>query len=187
MTPREKKIAAILQLFLSGDIDQARPLAVEFLQQIDADLRRAKYEIRMALRDKGTLEQSDLRSSVAGLDRVTFDKALQDLKKTDYMTISREGWTYNPQDERDIRDYIQYEINPRVNQHGGSVSLIDYDDGEVAIEMEGGCQGCAAADQTLHAFIEEELQAQFGAHISVDDRTDHQAGDNPYFETTQDL
>ena len=185
LTPREQKIFAILRGYIEGDTERAEPLAREFLQQLTTDREGIEYEIRTALRTKGPLERNQIRVAVAGADDSTFDDALQSLLADDQIDKRKDGFGYNGSVEEDISTFIDRRIQPFVAQHGGSVKLVEFADNTVYVELGGGCQGCAAADQTLHYAIEEMLDKEFGDLVEdVVDTTDHDAGDNPYYEDT---
>ena len=72
------------------------------------------------------------------------------------------------------------QINPALGGHGGSVELIDVQDGIVTVRMGGGCQGCGMAKATLQDGVEAALKQAIPAVKSVRDITDHAAGANPY-------
>jgi Fe-S cluster biogenesis protein NfuA len=71
-------------------------------------------------------------------------------------------------------------INPALAGHGGSVDLIDVQDGIVVVRMMGGCQGCGMARVTLQEGVEVTLKKAIPAVKGVRDITDHAAGANPY-------
>jgi Fe-S cluster biogenesis protein NfuA len=71
-------------------------------------------------------------------------------------------------------------INPALAGHGGSVELIDVQDGIVVVRMMGGCQGCGMARVTLQEGVEVTLKKAIPAVKGVRDITDHAAGANPY-------
>jgi Fe-S cluster biogenesis protein NfuA len=71
-----------------------------------------------------------------------------------------------------VAQLFEQQVNPMVARHGGSVELIDVQDGVVMLRLGGGCQGCGMADVTLRQGIEGMLRQ----HV-----TDHTAGSNPYF------
>lgn len=75
---------------------------------------------------------------------------------------------------------IKSHINPALGGHGGSVELIDVQDGVVTVRMMGGCQGCGMARVTLTEGVEATLKQAIPAVKSVRDITDHAAGANPY-------
>lgn len=74
-------------------------------------------------------------------------------------------------------------INPAVASHGGRVTLMDYRDGTVFLEMGGGCQGCGKAEETLRAGVEAMLREAVPEVEEIVDTTDHAAGLNPYFHS----
>ncbi|GMV99147.1 MAG: hypothetical protein AMXMBFR84_02860 [Candidatus Hydrogenedentota bacterium] len=89
-----------------------------------------------------------------------------------------------PQEEiaAKLQGVIEREINPGVASHSGAIRLDRVEGNTVYIEMQGGCQGCAASDITLRQGIHESFRhavPQIGAILDV---TDHSAGKNPFFK-----
>lgn len=84
-----------------------------------------------------------------------------------------------------IHEVIEQRVNPGVASHGGHVSLIDYDDGRVYLELGGGCQGCGMADVTLRQGIETMLRQEIPEIREIVDTTDHAAGTNPYYSSSK--
>lgn len=72
-------------------------------------------------------------------------------------------------------------INPAIAAHRGRVTLVDVAGGHVRIRLEGGCQGCSAAEITVRAGIERLLRARLPEVVALIDVTDHQAGTDPFF------
>ena len=84
---------------------------------------------------------------------------------------------------RQIIKCIEGEINPAIESHGGRIDLVDFVDGNLFIEMSGGCQGCAASSATLKDGVERILRENFGSDIrEIIDVTDHDSGSNPYYQ-----
>ncbi len=81
-----------------------------------------------------------------------------------------------------VQQILDERINPGVASHGGSVSLIDVQDGRVFVQLGGGCQGCGMADVTLKQGIEAMLKEGVPEVTEVLDTTDHAAGSNPYYQ-----
>jgi len=81
-----------------------------------------------------------------------------------------------------IQKVLEEKINPGVASHGGVVSLIDFKDGRVFVQLGGGCQGCGMANVTLKSGIETMLKSEIPEVKEVLDTTDHAAGTNPYFQ-----
>ena len=84
---------------------------------------------------------------------------------------------------RRVHEIIQERIMPGIATHGGTVSLIDYVDGRVYVQLGGGCQGCGMADVTLKQGIESMLRQEIPEVIEVLDTTDHASGTNPYYSS----
>jgi len=82
-----------------------------------------------------------------------------------------------------IQTLIQERINPGIASHGGWVSLIDYEDGRVFVQLGGGCQGCGMVDVTLKQGIEQILKQEVPEVHEVLDTTDHASGTNPYYSS----
>jgi Fe-S cluster biogenesis protein NfuA len=83
-----------------------------------------------------------------------------------------------------IQEYIDEDINPALDMHGGYLLAKNYDDESktLQIEMGGGCQGCATSTHTLKIMIQGALQSEFPKLKEIQDITDHSSGENPYYE-----
>jgi len=81
-----------------------------------------------------------------------------------------------------VQRVLDEQINPGVAQHGGRVSLVDIRDRVVYLRMGGGCQGCGLASVTLTQGIKRTLSEAVPEVEGVEDITDHEAGDNPYYD-----
>ena len=58
--------------------------------------------------------------------------------------------------ERQIKDIIE-KIRPYLNNDGGDIEYLKFEDGVVYVRMLGACEGCAAIDDTLKDGIEALL------------------------------
>jgi len=81
-----------------------------------------------------------------------------------------------------IRELLETRINPAVAMHGGHIGLADIEDGEVFIVMSGGCQGCALSRMTLKQGVERMIRQEVPEVTGVHDVTDHEKGENPYYD-----
>lgn len=86
-----------------------------------------------------------------------------------------------------IEDRINYvlynEINPSLAAHGGTVSLEEIREDNVAVlRFGGGCQGCGMVDMTLKQGVEKTLIEQIPQLAGVVDATDHSNRENAYFK-----
>lgn len=83
---------------------------------------------------------------------------------------------------RKIVEVLDEMVNPHVASHGGRIELVDYIDGNVYLEMTGGCQGCSQSSATLRQGVQSLLREEFGDSIKeIIDITDHASGENPYY------
>ena len=83
--------------------------------------------------------------------------------------------------EDKVNYYLQTEINPSLASHGGTVSLVDIDNGIVILRFGGGCQGCGQVNLTLQEGIESTLRERLPEVTGVRDVTDHSYRENAYF------
>jgi Fe-S cluster biogenesis protein NfuA len=60
-----------------------------------------------------------------------------------------------------ISAYIEY-------FHGGSVEMVDYENGVLRIRMMGACDGCKLAAVTLHGWVEGTVRQFFPDLVSVE-------------------
>ena len=83
-----------------------------------------------------------------------------------------------------VQDVIDTVINPGVAAHSGNVSLEGVEGSVAFITFGGGCQGCGAADVTLKGGVERILKQHVPEITAVRDSTDHAAGANPFYVST---
>lgn len=84
-----------------------------------------------------------------------------------------------------VAEILETQINPAVAAHGGHIALVDVEGDTVYIRLEGGCQGCGMADVTLKQGVEVEIKRAVPSIAHVLDVTDHQDGDNPYYQPSK--
>lgn len=97
----------------------------------------------------------------------------------------REGIAVEANMDQSIRERVQRvldeEINPAVAMHGGTISLLDVQNGVVYVKMGGGCHGCASSTATLKHGVEQAVRAKVPEVVDILDTTDHASGANPYY------
>ena len=83
----------------------------------------------------------------------------------------------------EIQKYIDEDINPALEAHGGHIQIYDFDEEQKSLKllMGGGCHGCASARITLKLQIENFLREEFPDLSEIVDVTDHDTGTNPYY------
>lgn len=80
-----------------------------------------------------------------------------------------------------IADLLETEINPYIASHGGNIRVVDVQENNVYLKMEGGCQGCASYAVTLKFGVERAIRSLLPLVGEIFDQTDHTAGVNPYY------
>lgn len=83
--------------------------------------------------------------------------------------------------EEKVQQVLDMVINPSIAAHGGQANLDRVEDGVAYLQLSGGCQGCGLAKVTLSQGIEVALKDAIPEITGVEDVTDHEAGENPYF------
>lgn len=68
-----------------------------------------------------------------------------------------------PQDEDDevltaIKEILETRVRPMVQEDGGDIHFIDFQDGVVRLQMQGSCSGCPSSTATLKNGIENMLK-----------------------------
>lgn len=84
-------------------------------------------------------------------------------------------------DER-VGQLLEQHINPALASHGGFATLVKVEGSQAHITMGGGCQGCAVSAMTLRDGIQSAILERIPEITEVVDTTDHDAGENPFYE-----
>ena len=85
---------------------------------------------------------------------------------------------------RAVEELLEREVNPSVASHGGKISVVKVEDGDLYIALSGGCQGCAASQVTLKQGVEVMVRRVVPQVRAIIDATDHTAGTRPYYRET---
>ena len=80
-----------------------------------------------------------------------------------------------------LQDVLDRDINPGIASHSGSISLERIEGNTIYIQMQGGCQGCAASTITLRQGVHSAFRDAVPGLGAILDQTDHTAGTNPYY------
>ena len=83
-----------------------------------------------------------------------------------------------------VQELLDREVNRSIAGHGGKISIVDFRDGNLLINMSGGCQGCAASQVTLRQGFEVMVRRVAPEIVDIIDTTDHAAGEKPFYQRT---
>ena len=124
-------------------------------------------------------------------DMIIDDKSLNFLNGStiDYKTeLNNEGFVIdNPnvpqrsEIEQKVSDLLDSTVNPQIASHGGRVEVVRVEGEVLYITMHGGCQGCSSSKYTLQYGVEQQIFSQFPEITRIDDLTEHEEGENPYY------
>jgi Fe-S cluster biogenesis protein NfuA len=81
-----------------------------------------------------------------------------------------------------VQELLDKEVNRSIAGHGGQISIVDVQDGNLFIAMSGGCQGCAASQVTLRQGFEVMVRGVAPEIVDIVDTTDHASGKKPFYE-----
>ena len=123
------------------------------------------------------------RASAPHLQDVIIDY-VEDLQHSGFR-IGNPNPVWSDPKARAIQELLDTQINPGVATHGGQVELVDVRDNVVYIRFSGGCQGCGMVGVTLNQGVEEAIREAFPEVRAIVDTTDHAAGTNPYYPSSE--
>ena len=154
--------------------------STEFDYQMGLDIR--KNEIEHRYDNFFNLEKFDMVIDENSLEKVNG-------ATIDYKTdLNNEGFVItNPnvpeisEIEQRITKHLDSTINPMIASHGGKIDVIRVEASVLYIEMKGGCQGCSSSGTTLQYGVEQQILAEFPEITRIDDITEHEEGENPYY------
>ena len=195
MKVTDKALQKILKILDDQDV------SVKGLRITAESISPLKVDYRIQLVDDDSVHDDDEINSFSYEDKrldVYVDADSQHLVKdveVDFIdTFAGEGFKINAPshipDHMDkdvvtaIESLLKEKINPSIASHGGRVSLVDVKDNIMFVQMDGGCQGCAASAVTLRQGIEATVKNTIPQIEEIIDITDHASGKNPYYKTS---
>ena len=81
-----------------------------------------------------------------------------------------------------VQEIFKKHVDPGLASHGGSIKIIDIKEGNLYIELSGGCQGCGMSKVTLKQGIEVAIKDHIDEITQIIDVTDHANGTNPFYK-----
>lgn len=76
--------------------------------------------------------------------------------------------------EEKIKEIIE-KIKPYLNQDGGDVEFVRFEDGICFVRLKGACAGCMFADMTIQNTVEEMIISEVPEVIKVENISDEEA------------
>ena len=153
--------------------------STEFEYQMGLEFREEEYTT------------SEFFFNLDKFDMIIDEKSLNSLNGSiiDYKTeLNTEGFVIdNPnvpqrsEIEQKISDLLDTTVNPQIASHGGRVEVVRVEGEVLYITMHGGCQGCSSSKYTLQYGVEQQIFSQFPEITRIDDLTEHEEGENPYY------
>lgn len=101
----------------------------------------------------------------AGWDRVPPDPWSAVSELVEHSELWRLGASTETRDARVAAAVLRVLAGPfgdYVASHGGSISLVDVEDGRIRVRLSGACAGCAAAAWTLRMRLERDVTRECG-------------------------
>jgi len=66
-----------------------------------------------------------------------------------------------------VSNIITTKIAPMLAKDGGAISLLEIKDGNIYVQLQGACVGCAASGSTLKFIVEKELRAAIHPELAI--------------------
>lgn len=91
--------------------------------------------------------------------------------------------TERPHDDivKHIVETMETYVAPSVAQHGGEVNFVNFENGNVLLQMSGACSGCAGSTITLKQGIEQMLMHMIPEVTSVEGIDDPNSDIDPFY------
>ena len=82
---------------------------------------------------------------------------------------------------KNIIDVLNEYVTPAVEQHGGVVNFVNFENGIVLVELSGACSGCAGSYYTLKSGIENILRQMVPEVNAVEGIDDPNSTVDPFY------
>lgn len=83
----------------------------------------------------------------------------------------------------EIKILIEERVKPAVAGHGGNIEFLNYDNGNLLLELGGACSGCAGSTMTLKMGIENMLMHYVPEIKSVEAQDDPNSAVDPFYSS----
>jgi Fe-S cluster biogenesis protein NfuA len=66
-----------------------------------------------------------------------------------------------------VNTIIKNKVAPMLAQDGGAISLLKIENGNIFVQLQGSCVGCAASSSTLKFIVEKEIKAAIHPELRI--------------------
>ena len=80
-----------------------------------------------------------------------------------------------------IKEILDVYVQPAVEQHGGEVNFLRYEDNILTLQLSGACSGCAGSTATLQYGIENMMRHHVPEIDAIEAEHDAHSTVNPYY------
>ena len=80
-----------------------------------------------------------------------------------------------------IKSLIETHVKPAVASHGGNIEFLNYNKGNLLLELGGACSGCAGSTMTLKMGVENMIKHYVPEVISVEAQDDPFSTVDPFY------
>jgi len=80
-----------------------------------------------------------------------------------------------------ITEVMEQYVTPSVEQHGGQVNFVSFENGILLVQLSGACSGCAGSTATLKQGIEQMMLSLIPEVSAVEGIDDPFSNVNPYY------
>lgn len=85
-----------------------------------------------------------------------------------------------------IKEILDVYVQPAVEQHGGAVNFLRYEDNILTLQMSGACSGCAGSMATLQYGIENMMRHHVPEIDAIEAEHDAYSTVSPYYSYEPD-
>lgn len=82
----------------------------------------------------------------------------------------------------EIKKCLEEYVQPAVDEHGGHISFVDYNDGVLQLMLGGACSGCAGSTMTLRMGVEQMIKHYVPEVQVVEAEDDPYSNVNPFYQ-----
>ena len=153
--------------------------STEFEYQMGLEFREDEYTTSEFFFNLDKFDMIIDEKSLNSLNGSTIDYKIE--LNTEGFVIDNPNVPQISEIEQKISDLLDSTVNPQIASHGGRVEVVRVEGEVLYITMHGGCQGCSSSKYTLQYGVEQQIFSQFPEITRIDDLTEHEEGENPYY------